>query len=159
MKLFDVTNQIEDLLEAYSTCDPEEEATLKQMIYDLEEARDIKINNTVNYIKNLELLYEAHETTIEKLSSGRKTIGNKIESIKKFLSYFIEPGSKWTFGINSIGWRKSKRLDIDPRNVPIDYMINTISVDIDDVRIKKELAEGKHLSFARFEERQNIQIK
>lgn len=157
MKLFEVTNQIEDLLEAYSTCKPEEETTLKKMIYDLEEARDVKINNTVNYIKNLKAFYEAHEKAIEDLYEAKRIISNKIKNTEKFLTFFIEPGTKWKFGINSISWRKSKGLVKD--TVPIEYTYTEEKVVDDDDRIRKELAEGKHLSFARFEERQNIQIK
>ena len=96
---------------------------------------------------------------IKSLTTRKRTIDNKVESIKNYLSNNLQNGEKHNFPAAKISWRKSEIVDLicDVRELPGEYV--RIKYEADKATIKKDLKSGKELNFATLKTKQNIQIQ
>lgn len=120
MNLYQIDNQIENIL---AECvDPEtgelDEAKYSQMMNDLAETREQKIENIALYIKNLTAEAVAIREEEKNLASRRKAKENRAESLKKYLAGYLE-GKKFETAKAKISFRTSKVLDIwdEPKTI------------------------------------------
>ncbi len=117
MNLYQIDAQIESAL---TNCtDPEtgefDETKYSEMMADLEETREQKIENIALYIKNLTAEVAAIREEEKNLASRRKAKENRVESLKKYLAEYLE-GKKFETARAKISFRTSKVLDVLDEN-------------------------------------------
>ncbi len=144
MNLYQIDNQIENIL---AECvDPEtgelDEAKYSQMMNDLAETREQKIENIALYVKNLTAEVAAIREEEKNLASRRKAKENRAESLKKYLAGYLE-GKKFETAKAKISFRTSKVLDIWDEPKAIESLMELFVIDDEDFlahqppRIKK----------------------
>jgi len=124
----------------------------------LEMTRDIKIENSIKYIKNQKAMAEMIESEIETLKARAKAHTAAAERNKAYLAYIIKPKEKHEYGCGKISWRESQKLIVDaPNLVPDQYVKIETSIKVQE--IKDAIKAGEKIEFAHIETIQNIQIK
>jgi len=76
--------------------------------------RSEKIQNISLLYKNLSAFQEAISAEIKNLTERKKTLQNKLDSIKNYLQNNLVVGEKFNESNFSISWRKSEAIEIDP---------------------------------------------
>jgi hypothetical protein len=124
----------------------------------LEMERDVKISNIAGWIKDLDAEEKAIGEEINKLQARKKADGNKKESLKKYLSDFLN-GAKYTDARCAINYSKSTSTEFtgDIDDLPEDCVKITREASL--TAIKKHLLAGDEIEGAKLVERQNIQIR
>ena len=120
--------------------------------------REIKIENTALYIKNL--LSDAAQIREEekKLADRRKVCENKAESLKHYLSGSLA-GDKFRTPRVSISYRKSEAVAIlDEEAIPDEFM-RYKDPEPDKTAIKAALKSGQKVEGAALAVNQSIQIR
>lgn len=120
--------------------------------------RDVKIENTALFIKNL--LSDADQIREEekKLAERRKVCENKANSLKAYLSRYLS-GEKFKTPRVSISYRKSESVDIkDISSIPGDYL-KIKDPEPDKTAIKAAIKAGKIVDGVEIVVNQNIQIR
>ena len=120
--------------------------------------RDVKIENTALFIKNL--LSDADQIREEekKLADRRRVCENKAKSLKEYLSGFLG-GEKFKTPRVAISYRKSKSVDVqDITALPEEYLKYS-EPTANKAEIKKALEAGTSVPGCVLVENSNIQIK
>lgn len=163
MTLYEINKQIEDLIE--KSIDPETgEFNLDEQTFEsLQIAKEQKIENIALFIKNLTAEAKAIKEEEQNLASRRKSIENKTERLKTFLSDALN-GESFKTARASITWRKTKSVEVDDDFV--DWaMINDSSLlrfsdpVADKIALKKALASGEDIPCARIVESESMTVK
>lgn len=124
----------------------------------LEMDRDVKIENTALYIKNLLSDAEQIREEEKRLADRRKVCENKARSLKEYLSGYL-CGEKFKTPRVAISFRKSESVDVkDVWMIPVEYL-KPRDPDADKTAIKAALKAGKKVPGAELIQNQNIQIK
>lgn len=156
--LYNIEDASLQLLDAIGAAESDEERAEYQRLYnEMQIERDQKLSNICAYIVNCESDVDAYAAEIKRLQSEKKTLENKVERLKALLKAFIPEKEKWKFGTHSISWRKSTSLQIDETEPHPLFTVITKEHDKDSIR--QHLEGGGSLPFARFVEKQNIQVK
>jgi hypothetical protein len=128
--------------------------------------RDIKLENTALYIKNLIAEADAIKAEEKILAERRKAKENKAESLKQYLSGALS-GAKFETAKVNISFRKSEKVEIANECDLLVYLetmgyedcIKYKTPEIQLTPVKKLLKEGLNLPGVTVAEKQNIQIK
>lgn len=117
MNLYQIDNQIERILIECTDTETGEFDTEKyaKLMAELEEAKETKIENIALYIKNMTAEAAAIREEEKNLASRRRARENKVESLKKYLTDYLE-GKKFETARAKISFRTSKVLDIEDEN-------------------------------------------
>lgn len=102
--------------------------------------------------------WEAEE---KRLSELKKSAKNRAESLKNYLSRYMEAGvEKFTSEHGKIGWRKSEKVVVqDVDTLPEEFKKVKVEVKADLISLKNALKEDRKIDGVSLEEHQNIQIK
>ena len=129
----------------------------------LEMERDMKIENTALFIKNLLSNAEQIKAEIVSLDKRMKQEKAKAEALKNYLENNLN-GTGFETPKVKISYRSSKAVDTDEdfiewakKNAP--QFLKFKEPDVDKTGIKKALSDGAVLEHARIVEKNNIQIK
>lgn len=123
----------------------------------LEMERNQKIENIGCWIKNLKSDADAIRSEEKNLADRRRAMENKVESLKKYLSYILA-GEKFKSPRVAVSWRKSKKVDIiNEELIPEDY--KTYTPSINKTAIKDAITSGAVVDGAVIIENNSIQIK
>lgn len=120
--------------------------------------RDVKIENTALFIKNL--LSDADQIREEekKLADRRRVCENKAKNLKEYLSGFLG-GEKFKTPRVAISYRKSKSVDVqDITALPKEYLKYS-EPTANKTEIKKAIEAGTAVPGCVLVENSNIQIK
>lgn len=120
--------------------------------------KDVKIENTALFIKNL--LSDADQIREEekKLADRRRVCENKAKSLKEYLSGFLG-GEKFKTPRVAISYRKSKSVDVqDITALPEEYLKYS-EPTANKTEIKKAIEAGTAVPGCVLVENSNIQIK
>lgn len=120
--------------------------------------KDVKIENTALFIKNL--LSDADQIREEekKLADRRRVCENKAKSLKEYLSGFLG-GEKFKTPRVAISYRKSKSVDVqDITALPKEYLKYS-EPTANKTEIKKAIEAGTAVPGCVLVENSNIQIK
>jgi len=127
-------------------------------------ARDAKIENISLWVKNLEADARAIRDEEKALAERRKANENKAESLKNYLSYFLQ-GQKFNSPRVGITYRKSESAVVDDEDAfkawakeKLPHCLK-VTVEVSKTELKAELKAGTDVKFARLVEKQNMQIK
>lgn len=156
LKLYEIDAQIEQLndqIEQYaSEHDGEIPESLDNDLMQLQLNRDEKISGIAKWIKSLNAEYDAVDTEYKCLKARRDAIGNRIESIKKYLAFSVGVGQKFKDAAVSIYWKTSESVNVvEPEKLPTEYQ--NITITANKTAIKEALKTG------RIQESDNIKIE
>ena len=159
MNLYEINNEI------LSTCIDTETGE----VIDIEKLDSLnlqmqdKIENIGCWIKNLLSDADQLDIEIKNLSNRKKSAKNKAESLKKYLSDFLD-GSKYVSSKISISYRKSESVEIsDIEQIKLlencdDYLAYK-EPEANKTAIKEAIKHGIVIPGCSLVEKQNIQIK
>ena len=123
--------------------------------------RNEKIDNIMRLYKNLISDAAGWEAEEKRLSELKKSAKNRAESLKNYLSRYMEAGvEKFTSEHGKIGWRKSEKVVVqDVDTLPEEFKKVKVEVKADLISLKNALKEDRKIDGVSLEEHQNIQIK
>lgn len=120
--------------------------------------RDTKIENIACWIKNLSAEAEALKVQKQIFADRQKTAENKMESLKKYLSGYLD-GEKFSTSKVAISFRKTARVNVtDITKIPEKYLKYAEPAP-DKTAIKAAIKEGVDVAGAEIVEGQSISIK
>ena len=154
MTLYEIEQAIMDCV------DEDGEVVDIDRLADLEMERDEKISNIGCWIKDLKAEAEALKIEKQNLEKRQKAAENKAESLKEFLSNFLN-GAKYKDARVAISYRKSISTeiaeDLDLNKLPDDC--KKVSIAPSKTAIKEHLMAGEILEGCALVEKNSIQIK
>lgn len=164
MTLFELSAQFQEFVELVESGEIPIEA-ISDTFDALNGEIDVKIDNTACYIKALVAEADAIKAEESALAERRKRKEKTVDHLKKLLSDNMARIGKTKFesARSVVSFRASKALVIDDeeefkRRYP-DFCKTKTEVSIVSKLVTDSLKEGKELSGAHIETRQNIQIK
>lgn len=120
--------------------------------------REVKIENICLWIKNLTAEAEAIKAEKLNLEARQKAKTNKIDSLKKYISTYLE-GSKFETARVKVSFRKSESLEYeDIYKIPEEYL-KYKEPEVNKTELKNALKKGLKVEGVSIVEKQNIQIK
>ena len=163
MKLWEINEQLEELLEAIYTQaeenDGEYDEQLEEKLEELQIEKENKIEGVTLYYKSLLASSKAIKEEEKALAERRKRAEKRADSIKKWLG-FILAGEKFQTSKVAISYRKSEQVIVeDFDSVPEEYQKVKTTIDADKTAIKKAIKSGVDVAGAHLELKQNLQIK
>ncbi len=164
MKLYEITHEIEQLLDAHFDEEGEfigDDEAFERFAEELDRlqlAHDVKVENTALYIKNLKAEAEALKAEKMAFAERQKQAERKIAWLTAYLTKNMH-GSTFESPKVSIKWRKSTSAEItDESLIPEDYLVPQ-PPKVDKRGILADLRAGLDVPGAVLSEKQNIQIK
>lgn len=166
MKLYEINQSIENVVQDLEQClesigeaDFDQKTKfLAEQLTALELERKQKIENIAKYILNLEHFAAAVDAECSKLARKKTSTKAKIDWLKQYLTSQMDVGEKLALEAVSIGWRKSKAVEVlDDKLIPEEFVLYDRYVD--KRKLKQELEAGVVISGASLVERNNIQIR
>lgn len=125
----------------------------------LQMERSQKIENIALWIKNLESDALAFKAEKEAFADREKAAKTKAEQLKNYLAGALA-GQKFSTGRCAVSFRRSEQVEVlDVDKIPLEYLVETITVKPDKTTIKALLKEGREISGCRLVENLNTQIK
>lgn len=111
------------------------------------------------WIKNLMAESTAYKNEAKSLTGKARVCDNKVEGLKSFLTYVLEPGEKYKDSRITIGWRKSKRVIVNAiiDDLPQKYIKITKAADL--VELKSDIRAGAVVQGVHIEEFNNLSIQ
>lgn len=161
-KLYELDQRIDELIA--NSIDPETGEVSDGFIEKLDALnmeRNEKIDNIMCLYKNLISDAAGWEVEEKRLSELKKSAKNRAESLKNYLSRYMEAGvEKFTSEHGKIGWRKSEKVVVqDVDTLPEEFKKVKVEVKADLISLKNALKEDRKIDGVSLEEHQNIQIK
>lgn len=120
--------------------------------------RDAKVENICLWIKNLKAEAEALKTEKEALASRQKSAENKMESLKRYVSGYLNGASFKTSKV-AVSFRKSEKVEISEGAVIPEEFLRYKEPEVAKNDLKKAIKEGLKLDGVQILESKNIQIK
>ena len=129
---------------------------------DLQAAKEEKLDNLGAYIKNLEAEADAIDAEIDRLEQRLGQKKRKIQRLKDYVTdNMIATGmDKFESSRVRFSFRKSEQVSIeDERNIPKEYMVETVTQKPDKKALKDALKSGIEFDGVHLITKQNLQIK
>lgn len=153
MKLYEIDAEIMSLID-----DETGEILDVERFDELSGERDAKVENICLWIKNLKAEAEALKAEKEAFAQRQKVAENKMNSLKEFVSKYLEYTSFKTTKVN-VSFRKSESLEIlDVYKIPEDYL-EYKEPKVDKTALKQAIKAGASIEGATIVDKLNIQIK
>ena len=155
MKLYELTDQYTKVLEN-ETWDKE---AVQNALDDITDNIYEKVQEMARYIKNIESDIDSYKREIERLSDKEKTLENKKESIKEYITYqLIKADIKKVEGFFTVMLQANPPKVVCNGTVPDEYYIAQ-EPKLDTQRILQDLKNGKEIANAKLEQGQSLRIK
>lgn len=153
MKLYEIDEEIMNLID-----DETGEILDVERFDELSGERDAKVEGICLWIKNLKAEAEALKAEKDAFAQRQKVVENKMNSLKEFVSRYLEGTSFKTTKVN-VSFRKSESLEIsDVYKIPEDFL-KYKEPDVDKTALKQFIKSGAKVEGAEIVEKLNIQIK
>ncbi len=120
-----------------------------------------KLSKMVNYIKYLEGFSVLCKTEETRISTKRKSVENRLTSIKKYLTPYIVENGKKIIGTVTLSIRKSTSVTVEPDFKNEDYGEIVKTFKADKKKIKEYLVSNPDMALhgASLEHKNNLQVK
>lgn len=117
-----------------------------------------KLVGFMSFCGNYSTMCKAEEARI---AAKRKTIENRLQSVKKYLTPYIVEHGKQTVGTHTLSLRKSEAVVLEPEFNNKDYGEDVTTFKPDKKKIKAFLKDNPDLTIwgVTLEKRQNLQFK
>lgn len=111
------------------------------------------------WIKNLVAESTAYKNEAKNLTAKARVCDNKVESLKGFLTYALEPGEKHKDSKVTIAWRKSTRVIVEALidDLPEEYIKVSRTADLSGLKAAIKL--GDHIKDVHLQEFNNLSIQ
>jgi len=119
----------------------------------------VQVENLCQYIRHLELGIDMCKAEENRINTIRKKAENRIASIKKYITPYVQHEGKIEAGTFTLSIRKSKRVDLVDDFSDLDYCNVKEVVTPDKAAIKKAIESGVDVPGAKIIEQDNLQIK
>ena len=158
MTLYEIESAIVDCF------DPETGELLDAAAFeDLQLERSTKIENIACWIKDLNSDVDAIRAEEKALADRRRSLENKAENLKTYLSRFLGIGEKYSSARCALSWRKSSKVVVDLAELMKDKRSENYLLYHDPepnkTAIKEAIKAGFEVRGAEVIESQNLQIK
>lgn len=153
MKLYEIEDAIMECFDAETGEIFDEE---KYNALSLE--RDVKIENICLYIKNLKAEVDALKNEEDAFKKRRKSAENKMESLKRFLTGYLN-GMPFNTTKVKVSWRASEKVEVDDITKVPEEFLKKVEPEADKTELKKALKGGKVIDGVHLETSNNIQIR
>jgi hypothetical protein len=118
-----------------------------------------QIDKLLRYVRHLQLFSENCRQEKTRISELQNRADRRIDSIKKYLTPYVESRGKVDAGVFSLSTRKSESVELDDNFNDPDYSTQIISWTPDKKKIKDAIKNGKVIQGARLIQNINLQIK
>ena len=153
MNLYQIDAEILKLID-FETGEVLDEAQFEELAV----AKEVKIENTLLFIKNLTAEAAAIKEEEKALAERRKAKESKAENLKEYVSRFLD-GSKFETSRVAASFRKSESLEIsEGAKIPEEYM-RYKEPEVNKADLKKAVKAGLELEGVQIIEKLNMQIK
>lgn len=159
MKLYELTENYNQVLEMAEQLDAE---TLKDTLDSIDEAIEIKVENTAKVVRSLESNVDAIDSEIKRLTAKKSTLSNNIKGIKNYMQESMEQVGKdkikgQLFNIGIQNNPQSVNI-IDEKKINLDYFIEQPS-KLDKKLLLADLKEGKKIEGAEIQQTRSLRIR
>lgn len=121
--------------------------------------RDEKIENIALWIKNLKSDIEAYKAEIDSFTARKKTAENKLESLTRYLSDFLD-GQAYKTAKAQISFRTTTSVKVADGIIPPDeYCRITTKIDPDKKKIKEALESGIEINGCELLQSRSMSVK
>lgn len=159
MKLYELTENYSQVLELAEQLDAE---TLRDTLDSIDEAIEIKIENTAKVVRSLEGNVDAIDNEIKRLTDKKSTLNNNIKGIKSYMQESMEQVGKekvkgHLFNIGIQNNPQSVNV-VDEKKIKMDYFVEQPS-KLDKKRLLADLKEGKEVEGAELQQTRSLRIR
>lgn len=159
MKLYELTENYNQVLELAEQLDAE---TLKDTLDSIDEAIEIKVENTAKVVRSLEGNVDAIDNEIKRLTAKKSTLNNNIKGIKSYMQESMEQVGKekikgQLFNIGIQNNPQSVNV-VDEKKINLDYFIEQPS-KLDKKLLLADLKEGKEVEGAELQQTRSLRIR
>lgn len=159
MKLYELTGNYNQVLELAEQLDAE---TLKDTLDSIDEAIEIKVENTAKVVRSLEGNVDAIDSEIKRLSAKKSTLNNNIKGIKTYMQESMEQvgkekikGQLFNIGIQN----NPQSVNVtDEKKINLDYFIEQ-PLKLDKKLLLADLKEGKEIEGAEIQQTRSLRIR
>lgn len=131
-----------------------------EAIEQLNMEKNRKIRNIACWVRNLDAEEKALSEQIKIFTDRRNAVKNKKESLKSYLSNYLN-GEKWKNDEVNITWRTSEVIlladNLDVTKLPKQYV--EYDPHVNKTLLKKDIKDGLEIQGVQLVKRNNIQIK
>ena len=153
MNLYEIDKNIKNLLQ----WDFEDLEEAQKQFENLEIEKEIKIDNTIKWIRQIESEYSIIDNEIERLNKLKEDKKKRVENSKSLLQYVLN-NENYETPLFKIWFRKSyKIVTTENFNNPEYIKIKTVE-SIDKIKLKKDLKAWLTIDWAWIETNLNIYI-
>ncbi len=119
--------------------------------------KDVKIENTLLWIKNLKAQAKAVQEEKLNFAQRQKVLENQVERLENFITDYLG-GNKWESAKVRASFRKSESVEIaEDAVIPEEY--HKIKVEYDKTALKQAIKDGQTFDGVTILAKQNLQIK
>ena len=161
ISLYQITNAFPMIMEQEEMTPELKEELERELITLLHE----KSQNTIGYIRNIELTIEAMKNEEKRISEQRKALENKVEKFKSYVKECMESNgfSKIDTGLGSLTIAKNP-MSVEIENedeIPAEFKQEIVTVKVDKTAIKNHFKEtGEIIPGARIvDDKTSLRIK
>jgi uncharacterized protein YoxC len=159
LKLYELTENYNQVLELAEQLDAE---TLKDTLEAIDEAIEIKIENTAKVVRSLESNVEAIDSEIKRLTAKKSTLQNNIRGIKAYMQESMEKVGKTKIKgqLFNVGIQNNPQSVnvVDQKKVNMNYFIEQ-PPKLDKKLILADLKEGKEIEGVELQQTRSLRIR
>jgi seryl-tRNA synthetase len=160
MNIYELNSEFKNLINRLENAEPEEQNAILEHLSEIGIEREEKIENSCLYIKNLDAMADSIKAEEKNLSERRKTIENRSESMRNWLSDNLN-GERFESSKVAVSWRKSETVEVlVPYNeLPSNCIRTKTTHEPDKSIIKDQLKKGVEIAGCYLITKQNMQVK
>lgn len=141
LSLYDITNAFPILMEQEEMSEEDKSKVQEELMLLLQE----KSQNTIGYVRNIELTIEAMKIEEKRISEQRKTLENRLTKFKEYVKECMEKGGftkvETELGSLTIAKNPTSVEIVNEDEVPSEFKQEVITVKIDKTAIKNHFKE------------------
>lgn len=159
MNLFELTQNWNEVVEIAEQLDAE---TLKDTLDSINEAIDVKVENTAYVIKTLEANVDAYASEIKRMQAAKSAMENNIKNLKLYIQESMEKVGldKVEGKLIKVAIQNNKQSVnvLDEKKIPLDYFTEQ-EPKLDKATLLESLKDGKEIEGAEIKQTRSIRIR
>jgi hypothetical protein len=161
MKLYEITNEMRELADAFHNEEDEEVLeSIKMRFISREIDLDRKLESCARVLGELDGSIATLDLEEQRIAGRRRTLQNNRDWLFRYIGKCLGEGTKRKTPLFSFSWRKSASVNIsDEALVPALYMREKVERSPDKKQIAEDLKAGAEIPGCSLEERHSLQIK
>lgn len=159
MKLYELTESYNQVLEMAEQLDTE---TLKDTLDSIDEAIEIKVENTAKVVRSLESNVDIIDSEIKRLTAKKSTLNNNIKGIKSYMQESMEQVGKdkikgQLFNVGIQNNPQSVNV-LDEKKINLNYFVEQ-PPKLDKKLLLADLKEGKEIKGVELQQTRSLRIR